>query len=96
MDKYISEILFRQTKRWHPKKSSKWIVNKYFKISNHPIHKWKWTFTDPKSGKQVDKMFWINIKYGKCARHKATPYDVEYEEYFVKHQFRTPFQCLYG
>ena len=96
MDKYILEILFRQTKRWHPKKSSKWIVNKYFKISNHPIHKWKWTFTDQKSGKQVDRMFWINIKYGKCARHKATPYDVEYEEYFIKHQFRTPFQCLYG
>ncbi len=95
MDNYLYEILLRQAKRWHHKKSVGWIVNKYFKISNHPIYKWKWTFTDPKSGIQVDRMSWIKIRYPKCAKHKSTPYDEEYEDYIINHRNRTPFECLY-
>ena len=51
----------RQIKRWYPNKSTKWRVKKHFKVSEHPGHNDRWTFTDPKTGSQVDKMSWINI-----------------------------------
>lgn len=53
----------RQIKRWYPNKSTKWRVKKHFKASEHPGHNDRWTFTDPKTGSQVDKMSWINIQY---------------------------------
>lgn len=86
----------RQIKRWYPNKSVKWRVKKHFKESLDPNHNDKWTFTDPKTDSQVDKMSWINIKYSRCIKYKATPYDVEYDEYMEKHKSKTPFQCLYG
>ena len=96
IDNYIYEILFRQAKRWYPNKSVGWVVDKHFKESNHPKYKWKWTFTDPNTNLQVDRMYWIDIDYSRCIKYKATPYDVEYEEYLIKHEHKTPFQCLYG
>lgn len=96
MDNYLHEILFRQTKRWYPKKSTKWIVRKHFKESQHPKYHWKWTFTDPNTECQVDKMSWIKIKYHKCIKYTATPYDVEYEAYIKRRYSKTPFQYLYS
>ena len=96
MDNYIYELWMRQIKRWYPNKSVKWRVKKHFKESLDPNHNDKWTFTDPKTDSQVDKMSWINIKYSRCIKYKATPYDVEYDEYMEKHKSKTPFQCLYG
>ena len=95
MDNYIYEILLRQVKRWYPNKPVSWIVEKHFKVSTHPGYEWKWTFTDPKSKSQVDRMSWVNINYSRCIKYKATPYDIEYEEYIEKHFHKTPFQCLY-
>ena len=96
MDHYIHQLWFRQAKRWHTHKPVKWIINKYFKESLHPAYNWKWTFTNPATNTQVDKMAWIKIRYAKCIKYKATPYDSEYDEYFVKHYHMTPFQYLYG
>ena len=61
MDNYIFRLSMRQIKRWYPNKSTKWRVKKHFKVSEHPGHNDRWTFTDPKTGSQVDKMSWINI-----------------------------------
>lgn len=96
MDNYIYEILLRQIKRWYPNKPVSWIVDKHFKVSLHPDYKWKWTFTDPNSKSQVDKMSWVNINYHRCIKYKATPYDVEYEEYLEKRYHKTPYQCIYA
>ena len=95
MDNYIYEILLRQAKRWYPNKPVKWIVDKHFKESAHPKYHWKWTFTNPETGSQVDRMSWIKIKYSRCIKYKATPYDVEYEEYLNKRYSMTPFEYLY-
>ena len=38
----------RQIKRWYPNKSTKWRVKKHFKVSEHPGHNDRWTFTDLK------------------------------------------------
>ena len=96
MDNYIYELWMRQVKRWYPKKSIKWIVNKHFKTSNHPQYKWKWTFTDPTSGYQVDRMSWIKIKYPFIMKYGATPYDYRFDKYFQKESSRTSFECLFG
>ena len=96
IDNYIYELWMRQVKRWYPKKSIKWIVNKHFKTSNHPQYKWKWTFTDPTSGYQVDRMSWIKIKYPFIMKYGATPYDYRFDKYFQKESSRTSFECLFG
>ena len=95
MDNYIYEILLRQAKRWYPKKPVKWIIDKHFKESLHPKYHWKWTFTNPETESQVDRMSWIKIKYSRCIKYKASPYDVEYEEYLNKRYSMTPFEYLY-
>jgi len=96
MDHYIYELWMRQIKRWHPNKSVRWRVNKYFKMSKHPGHNYKWTFTDPNTGIQVDMMYWIKIKYPRCIKYNATPYDSEYEDYFNEIKSIKPFEYLYG
>ena len=96
MDYYIYNILLGQAKRWYPKKSTKWIVNKHFKQSLHPYHNDNWIFTDPNSESQVDRMSWICIKYHRCIKYKATPFNSEYDDYLTKYKFKTPFECLYG
>ena len=96
MDHYIYELWMRQIKRWHPNKSVRWRVNKYFKMSKHPGHNYKWTFTDPNNGIQVDMMYWIKIKYPRCIKYNATPYDSEYEDYFNEIKSIKPFEYLYG
>lgn len=96
MDYYIYQLWMKQIKRWYPNKSVKWAVKKHFKESLLPNRKDKWVFTDPKSNCQVNKMSWIGIRYARCIKYKATPYDCEYDEYLEKHKFKTPFQCLYG
>ena len=95
MDNYIYEILLRQAKRWYPNKPVKWIIDKHFKESLHPKYHWKWTFTNPDTESQVDRMSWIKIKYSRCIKYKASPYDVEYEEYLNKRYSMTPFEYLY-
>ena len=96
MDNYIYQILLRQAKRGYPNKPVKWIVNKHFKESLHPAYNWKWTFTNPATDSQVDRMAWIKIRYAQCIKYKATPYDTEYDEYFDKRYHMTPFEYLYG
>lgn len=96
MDRYIVKLWIRQIKRWYPNKSVKWRVRKHFKVSQHPSYNDRWTFTDPKTENQVDKMSWISIKYHKCIKYKATPYDNEYDEYFERRLFRKPFEYLFG
>ena len=95
MDNYIHYLWFKRIKRWYSKKGTKWAVNKHFTSSEHPYFNNNWTFTDPVSGKQVDRMSWIKIQYAQCIKYKATPYDNDYNEYFIKAYKRTPFECLY-
>ena len=95
MDNYIYELWMRRIKRWYPNKPVEWRVKKHFKMSTHPGHNDKWTFTDPKTGLQVDKMVWIKINYHYPIKYKATPYDSEFDEYFNQRTNKTPFQCLY-
>ena len=96
MDHYIYELWLRQIKRWYPKKTIKWMVNKHFKMSLHPAHKDKWTFTDPNTNCQVEKMYWTRIKYSRCIKYKATPFDIAYDDYFIKRYGKTPYAYLYG
>ena len=46
------------------------------------------------NGKITIRMSWIKIKYSRCIKYKATPYDVEYEEYLNKRYSMTPFLLI--
>lgn len=96
MDNYIYELLLRQIKRWYPNKPIKWMVKKHFKTHLHSTYNDKWIFTDPITNCQVEKMYWKKIKYSRCIKYKATPYDSSYDEYFLTRYGKTSFEYLYG
>jgi len=54
MDKYIWEQVFKFLTRMHPKKSWKWITQRYFRESR--TGRSKWILTDPETGIQLKKM----------------------------------------
>lgn len=95
MDNYIYELWMRQIKRWHPNKSTKWRVKKYFKDSQFPDSKDKWCFTDSNTNNQVIKMAKIRIKYHICLKYKATPYDDAFNDYYMKRSFKKPFEIVF-
>lgn len=60
----LNRFLFRKQLNWlkkaHPNKSTKWIVNKYYKPLNTNFIKTKWVFTDPDSGYVCYQFTWFN------------------------------------
>ena len=56
----------------------------------------KWTFTNPKTDSQVDKKYWTKIEYFSCIKYKATPYDTDYDDYFIARYSRSSYDYLYG
>ena len=82
MDHYIWEKSFRFLKRLHPKKSSKWIYEKYFPYYDDGYHKSKWMLTGPNNEHTIFKMSHIPIKRWKMIKHNYSPYDASKKEYF--------------
>lgn len=91
MDSYIWKKLRKFLKRLHPKKSWKWIINKYFpQYDDKGIFIGKWTLVGPKDKIQLNKMFRIPIKRWNMIKYNYSPYDVSKSEYFesrVKYRY---------
>ena len=51
--------------------------------------------TNPNKGSQIKRMSWIMIKYDRCIKYKATPYNPEFDEYFERFKYKTAFECIY-
>ncbi len=84
LDKYIWWKLMRWGKRTHPKKSSGWIVNKYFG-QLCPGRRDKWVFGDKnKEHLYVEKLSWIPIQRHTLVAYKNSPDDPSLKEYWEK------------
>lgn len=86
-DKAIFKALRRWARRRHSNKSSKWIIQKYFRPS--PKHKWRFYGKGlGKNGKPIT-LYLTHAVYTPIRRHikvrnEANPYDPQWELYFEK------------
>ena len=83
MDSYVWKKLRRFLKRMHPKKSWKWIINKYFpQYDEEGNFIGKWTLVGPNDKVQLTKMSRIPIRRWSMIKHNYSPYDISKSEYF--------------
>ena len=86
MDNYVWKKLRRFLKRMHPKKSWKWINNKYFpQYDDEGNSIGKWTLVGPNDKVQLTKMHRIPIRRWNMIKHNYSPYDANKSEYFENH-----------
>jgi len=84
-DTIIFHSLWRWIKRRHPKKSSKWIIKKYF---NHPERKWDFC-CKVKDRDGAERLLAVNrASYTKLVRYikikgESNPFDPSFKDYFV-------------
>ena len=96
IDHYLWTLTYRYLRRLHPRKSWKWIRNRYFKEDYLHERKDNYILTNPdKPKEQLLKMSWTHIRYSKMIKYNCNPYDESYKDYIIKRFKRTPFEILY-
>ncbi|MGG0454426.1 group II intron maturase-specific domain-containing protein, partial [Priestia megaterium] len=83
MDNYIFLKVRKHLKQLHPKKSRKWISQRYFKKPHHGGNN-KWILTCPVTNIQLLKMSWIKIERHVMVAYKNSPDDPSLREYWEK------------
>ena len=83
MDNYLFLKVRKHLRQLHPKKSWKWIRNRYFKKPHHGGND-KWILTCPLTNIQLLKMSWIKIKRHVMVAYKNSPDDPSLKEYWEK------------
>lgn len=84
VDHEIHKILWRWAKRRHPKKSSKWVKEKYFKT--HKNRNWAFTSADDGSSKYLFHASDIKIRRHIKIKQDANPFDTKWETYFERRE----------
>jgi len=82
MDSHIYKVNRRFLERLHPKKSAKWINERYYKPDLKGKSNNKWILSDPIEKRQLKRMAQIPIIRHTMIKHNASPYDVNLGEYF--------------
>lgn len=88
MDNHIWRLQYRFLRRLHPKKSWKWIVDKYYKPDKTGQSENKWILTDPVTNNQLKKMAWTPIVRHIQIKYDYSPFDGELKEYFEKRDIK--------
>ncbi|MED2737083.1 group II intron reverse transcriptase/maturase [Bacillus toyonensis] len=84
MDNYIWSKVQKFLRRLHPKKSWKWITERYFHKDLLGISRNRWLLTDPDRKFQLIKMSWTPIVRYSMIQYKNSPFDSSLDEYFEK------------
>jgi RNA-directed DNA polymerase len=82
MDSHIWRVQYKFLRRLHPKKSWKWISQRYFKPDKTGQSKNKWILTDPITNNQLKKVSWIPIIRHVQIKHDYSPFNKNLKEYF--------------
>ena len=84
LDSYIWWKLMRWGKRTHPKKSTEWVIDKYFgKLC--PGRNDKWVFGNKdKEHQYIEKLSWTPIQRHTLVAYKNSPDDPSLKEYWEK------------
>ncbi len=78
VDNAIWKMTWQWSKRRHPNKSSKWIVNKYYQTKGSK----NWVFCEKNSKHSLLTMSSVPIRRHIKIRSDANPYDPHWKEYF--------------
>ncbi len=89
LDSYIWWKLMRWGKRTHPKKSTGWVVDRYFG-ELCPGRNDKWVFGNKDIEHQyIEKLSWIPIQRHTLVVHKSSPDDPSLKGYWEKRRAKT-------
>jgi RNA-directed DNA polymerase len=74
LDRYLWKLTYKWAKQAHPKKSKRWIVNRYFGRYNKSRND-RWVFGDRDSGAYLAKHAWTKIIRHQMVKAGASPDD---------------------
>jgi RNA-directed DNA polymerase len=87
LDRYMWKLLYKWAKHTHPKKSKRWIVNRYFGRFNKSRQD-RWVFGDRDSGAYLVKHAWTKIVRHQMVKTAASPDDPALAEYWASRRRR--------
>jgi RNA-directed DNA polymerase len=89
LDRYVWKLTYKWAKHSHPKKSKRWIVNRYFGRFNKSRQD-DWVFGDRHSGAYLVKHAWTKIVRHQMVRAGSSPDDPALAEYWAGRRRRAP------
>jgi RNA-directed DNA polymerase len=89
LDRYLWKLTYKWAKQAHPKKSKRWIVNRYFDRFNKARQD-RWVFGDRNSGAYLVKHAWTRIVRHQMVRGGASPDDPAQATYWADRRRRAP------
>ena len=87
LDRYLWRLLYKWAKQNHPKKSKRWVINRYFGRYNKSRND-RWVFGDRDSGAYLVKHAWTRIARHALVKAGASPDDPALAEYWASRRRR--------
>ncbi|MGH3456501.1 MAG: group II intron maturase-specific domain-containing protein [Nocardioidaceae bacterium] len=87
LDRYLWRLIYKWAKHSHPKKSKRWIVNRYFARFNKSRQD-RWVFGDRDSGAYLVKHAWTKIVRHQMVKSKSSRDDPALVEYWASRRRR--------
>src|SRR5689334_23020553 len=87
LDTHMWKLAMSWAKRRHPKKSGRWVVDRYFG-AYHPTRRDRWIFGDRDSGAYLAKFAWTKIVRHQAVRGRASPDDPALVDYWAQRRRR--------
>jgi len=82
LDRYLWRLIYKWAKHSHPKKSKRWIVNRYFGRFNKSRQD-RWVFGDRDSGAYLVKHAWTKIVRNQMVKSRSSRDDPALVEYWA-------------
>jgi RNA-directed DNA polymerase len=87
LDRYLWRLTYKWAKHSHPKKSKRWVVNRYFARFNKSRND-RWVFGDRASGAYLVKHAWTKIVRHQMVKAASSPDDPALAEYWASRRRR--------
>ncbi|MCA1703424.1 MAG: group II intron reverse transcriptase/maturase, partial [Actinobacteria bacterium] len=87
LDRYLWRLTYKWAKQSHPKKSKRWVVNRYFGRFNKSRQD-RWVFGDRDSGAYLAKHAWTRIVRHQMVKAASSPDDPALAEYWASRRRR--------
>jgi len=87
LDRYLWRLIYKWAKHSHPKKSKRWIVNRYFGRFNKSRQD-RWVFGDRDSGAYLVKHAWTKIVRHQMVKPRSSRDDPALVEYWASRRRR--------
>jgi RNA-directed DNA polymerase len=87
LDRYLWRLIYKWAKHSHPKKSKRWIVNRYFGRFNKSRQD-RWVFGDRDSGAYLVKHAWTKIVRHQMVKGRSSRDDPALVEYWASRRRR--------